>query len=101
MSAIREIRKYKIESYPGSGDYTSCQWAIPKGSIFLDLQMQDGIPVMWWDCPLDDEPKDWPLITLLVVGTGPPGRVEELIDYLGTFQDEGFVGHVYIWGPTP
>jgi hypothetical protein len=89
-----EIRKYEIR-------IPDFKLAIPQGSKLLDLQMQNGIPVMWWDCPLNQDPLNHTLFTFVVVPTGPPGKDERLTGYLGTFQDGGFVGHVYIANETP
>ena len=84
----RVILKYALD--PATGG----QHAIPRGSVFLDLQVQRDVPVMWWSVPAKpDPPKEWPLRTFLIAPTGSPGYVDHL-HYVGTFQLGGFVGHV-------
>lgn len=92
LSTSRLVLKYAID--PGAG----AQHAIPCGSRFLSLQVQDGIPVMWWAVPTDaGEPRTWPLRTFAVVPTGGPGYDSEVFTYVGTFQLGSFVGHVFGW----
>lgn len=91
----RVIFKYQLD--PASGG----QYAIPRDSRFLALQMQDDVPTMWWSVPAVPEPRqDWPLRTFSVAPTGPPGYTDNL-HYVGTFQIGGFVGHVLSWEPVP
>lgn len=73
------------------------QHSIPAGSHFLDLQVQDGVPVMWWSVPADPDVE--PLLrTFTIVPTGFPGTLDDLL-YVGTFQLGAFVGHVFAWEP--
>jgi hypothetical protein len=75
--------------------------AIPDGSFFLSLQMQHGLPVMWWSVPAEpDFPNRWPVRTFEIAPTGPPGYAAGLY-YVGTFQLGGFVGHVMSREPVP
>lgn len=102
----RLIFKYKIDPTGGA------QHAIPEGSTFLDLQMQDKDVVMWWSVPFDDMPlagdmseeakevrSRWPLRTFTICPTG--GRYNTNLFYVGTFQINGFVGHVMSYEPIP
>ena len=89
-SKVRYVLKYALDPATGA------QHAMPKGSLFLALQVQDDVPVMWWSVPSDDDPSSWPLRTFSVVPTGPPGYTPNL-HYVGTFQLGGFVGHVMAW----
>lgn len=105
----RLILKYELD--PTSGG----QHAIPEGSRFLDLQVQQDRPVMWWSVPKDQVPppldlsepskemrRDWKLRTFTICRTGGPGYIEESVRYVGTFQlADGFVGHVLSWEPVP
>jgi hypothetical protein len=89
----RVVLKYPL--HPATGG----QHAIPKGSRFLALQVQNDQPVMWWSVPADaGSPQDWPLRTFTIVPTGPPGYLDKFW-YVGTFQLGGFVGHVHSWEP--
>lgn len=89
-SYVRYVLKYALD--PATGG----QYAIPRGSRFLSLQVQNGVPVMWWDVPSGSGPKDSQLRTFSVCPTGPPGHTDNL-HYVGTFQLGGFVGHVMSW----
>lgn len=90
------VLKYQLD--PAAGG----QHAIPKDSRFLDLQMQGDVPTMWWSVPANAEPpQDWPLRTFLVVPTGAPGYDADRVHYVGTFQLDGFVGHVFCWEEVP
>lgn len=103
MSTARIIFKYELDPTNGG------QHAIPHGSRFLDLQVQDGKPVMWWSVPKSEVPSSgdssdvakarrraWPLRTFSIAPTGAPGYVGDL-HYVGTFQLGTFVGHVLSW----
>ncbi len=88
MSGLRFIFKFSLD--PAAGG----QHAMPADARFLDLQVQDGVPVMWWSVPHHHEPQaEWPLRTFTIAVTGGPGHSEGL-HYVGTFQLGGFVGHV-------
>lgn len=90
-----QIRKYAIDLASMGAHH-----AIPEGAVFLDLQVQRGVPVMWWSVPDGDVPTT--IRTFSVAPTGPPGYTDGL-RYVGTFQleDEGFVGHVLAWEEVP
>jgi hypothetical protein len=91
----------QIFRYPINLEMMGAQYAIPLGSLFLDLQVQDGVPVMWWSVPMDGNPPgDWPLRSFQVCPTGPPGYADNM-HYVGTFQIGSFVGHVMSWEPIP
>lgn len=82
---MRLIWKYEVKS--GAFEHM-----MPKHAWFLDLQMQDGAPRMWFEVDEDNvrEPRRF-----LSVPTGltpvPFGSI-----YMGTFQPEpGLVFHTY------
>ena len=92
MSDNRVVLKYELD--PATGG----QHAIPHGSRFLSLQVQAGVPVMWWSVPaVPGAPSTWPLRTFSIVPTGGPGYIDAVLTYVGTFQLGGFVGHVFGW----
>ena len=105
----RKIFKYAIEM-----DNLGCQQhAIPNGSIFLDLQVQNGVPVMWWSVPTDQLPSpndlsekaqeirsSWKLRTFATCPTGDPGYTDNM-HYVGTYQLGAFVGHLMSWEEIP
>lgn len=95
QSDSRIVLKYALDAATGG------QHAIPKGSRFLALQMQGLRPVMWWSVPKepDEFPNAWPLRTFSVVTTGGAGYNANVFTYVGTFQLEAFVGHVFCWEP--
>lgn len=105
------ILKYPLDPATGGPDM-SWQHAIPAGSRFLSLQVQRGIPCMWWSVPkseipwpddMSDEAKTrraaWPLRTFSVVPTGSSGYIDGRLTYMGTFLiiAEEFVGHLFCW----
>lgn len=92
----RYIFKYQLNEAHGG------QHHIPADSWFLDLQVQNGVPTMWWSVPADSgEPSRWwPLRTFTIAPTGPPGHVGSL-HYVGTFQLGEYVGHVLSHEPIP
>lgn len=64
----------------------------PAGKItkWLDVQLQQGVPTLWYEVDLSH-----PLVqdrTVTVVGTGHEFEGGE---YIGTFQDGMFVFHAY------
>jgi len=66
--------------------------SLPKGTKFLDVQMQGGMPQLWGLCNPENEKEDR---TILMFGTGNPVKDEG--EYIGTFQmEEGaLVFHVF------
>lgn len=92
------MRRYifKFGLHPSDGGL----FRIPEGSFFLDLQVQDGQPVMWWSVPARAPPiSSWTRRTFEVVPTGAPGYEDG--HYVGTFLLGGFVGHVLSREPFP
>lgn len=81
------IWKYQID--PAG----TTQHKIPDGSVFLDLQLQGTLPVMWWLVP-EGEYQTCP-INFFVYGTGIAGDDINDKHYVGTFQVGSFVGHVF------
>ena len=84
---MRKIYKYEL---PVDGGIIAIKQCIIK---ILNIQEQNGIPVMWAIVDPDDEVVE-PL-KIIAIGTGwelPTG----LEDYLGTAQDEyGFIWHYF------
>ena len=84
---MRKIYKYEL---PVDGSIIAIKQYIIK---ILNIQEQNGIPVMWAIVDPDDEVVE-PL-KIIAIGTGwelPTG----LEDYLGTAQDEyGFIWHYF------
>jgi hypothetical protein len=67
---------------------------IPKGARFLDLQMQDGIPVAW---ALVDPRAEREELKLYMIGTG--WDCEDEVggsEYLGSIQNNGLVFHFFV-----
>ena len=69
---------------------------IPKGAKFLTVNLQRGIPCLWFEVD-----SDAPKIASRIVTVGTGHRVDWMssaMKYLGTYQqlDGEFIGHVYI-----
>lgn len=64
---------------------------IPEGSFLCDVQVQNGVPTMWWSVPRTGVASKER--TFVVETTGSPNGYAGL-HYVGTFQTEWFVGHV-------
>lgn len=71
----------------------------------LCVQMQRGVPCLWamvTEHPLEVTSLVGPLMclgvvaTVLVTGKGYSDLAERIGEYVGTFQDGGFVGHVFV-----
>jgi hypothetical protein len=67
-----------------------------RNSIFLDVQMQDGVPCMWFIVD-DEEPKE--IRDFVIYGTGHPvpDGEQEIGIYRGTFMEYhgGLVWHIF------
>lgn len=67
-------------------------WELPVTALFLSMQVQRGVPVAWFLYDTEHPKVGMPVI---VIGTG-----HEIADvpgcYIGTYQDGGFVGHVFL-----
>ena len=84
---MRKIYKYEL---PVDGGIITIKQCIIK---ILNIQEQNGIPMMWAIVDPDDEVIE-PL-EIIAIGTGWE-LPTELDDYLGTAQDEyGFVWHYF------
>lgn len=94
---IRVIYKYELDPTTGG------QFGMPPGAQFVDLQMQNGKPVMWWSLPYEETRQEdhshWELRTFCIAVTGRPGYAADGLHYVGTFQSvfglTTFVGHVF------
>lgn len=66
---------------------------LPEGAEILDVQMQDDKPVLW-AMVNPQRPTIHQAFRLVVTGqsVGPETKRE---NYVGTFQDRGFVGHLF------
>jgi len=85
---------WKQELIAGVGKQT---FRLPHNSHILYLAMQDSVPCIWFLTDPESEPCDW---TFTTVGTGHYienyGLEDDLnLDYIGSYQFEGFVGHVF------
>jgi hypothetical protein len=67
---------------------------IPKDALFLSVQLQHGVPMMW--CEVNT---DLPMESryLYLTGTGTPIPEDENLSYIGTFQtgDGTLVFHLF------
>ncbi len=75
---------------------------IPKGSVVISAQVQDGVICLWAEVDTD-KPLVEPLV--YVVGTGQPlpeqecwfdGDEQHFNLYIDTVQLNGFVWHIYV-----
>lgn len=70
---------------------------MPAGSRILQtVQIQDGKVVIWAFCPMTDNTEK---VTVMTFGTGnriPDEITNEKLIYIGTYQKEWFVGHVFL-----
>lgn len=64
---------------------------LPVGAEILTIQLQNGEPHIW--VKLDDEELDTEEHSFTVVGTG--WKLGEIGNYLGTWQQNGLVWHVF------
>ena len=64
---------------------------LPVGAEILTIQLQNGEPYIW--VKLDDEELDIEEHSFIVVGTG--WNLGEIGNYLGTYQTNGLVWHVF------
>lgn len=68
------------------------EFDLPLGAEFLTLQVQHGVPTLWWRvCP--DEKRVKTRVT--IVGTGHVFDSLDLGRYLGTWQEGPFVWHAF------
>lgn len=65
---------------------------IPRGAKPLALQVQHGVPTVWWMCS-KEEPVE--ARKLIVLGTGWGFDSTTVGKYLGTWQDAPFVWHLF------
>lgn len=66
---------------------------LPRGAIFLSVQVQRNQPVMWFQ--VFDETTYFDDRQFEIIPTGVSGTFDRLM-YLGTFQlFDAFVGHLY------
>lgn len=60
---------------------------VAAGSKFLSLQMQNGVPTIWYLTDPISGPSEW--WTILCFGTGHPIEVNVRKEFLGTVQMNG------------
>ena len=68
---------------------------MPRGARALDVQVQDGWPVMW---ALVDPTQPYDKYRVDVIPTGVWYDLPNIMTYVGTFQLNGDVGHVFFAG---
>ncbi len=94
---MRTIHKFPCS--PGNGrNAGEFELEMPRNSDILCVQTQHGYPYVW--AIVDDEaPKG--MRRFVVVGTGwdLPADIGRS-DYIGTYQDGGFVWHVFATKPN-
>lgn len=97
----RIIYKYPLKQLPGMGEKIETV----KGAKLLTLQMQKcgadypdpmlqnkSIPMLWFECDPDEAARETHIFFIIPTGQTFPGQGAS---YVGTFQDDWFVGHVY------
>lgn len=102
IMGLKRIYKYELPTLP------LFSIALPVGSVFLDLQVQNNAPMLWVLVPYEElgKPSDPPLeYKVRSFATFTTGRAADVDDhggypvYVGTYQidDHGrvFVGHVF------
>jgi hypothetical protein len=57
--------------------------AMPPGALFLDIQVQNGVPCLW--ALVDETKQDYEDRSIAIYGTGHP-LPEELGKYIASFQ---------------
>lgn len=65
---------------------------LPRGARALSLQVQRGVPCVWWICD-PDAPRE--TRALVVRGTGEPFSLLSASLYVGTWQDGNYVWHLF------
>jgi len=66
---------------------------LPVNSKFLTIQMQDGVPCLWYEHNSNSVTDKFNIYTF---GTGHEiTHTDNKISYLATYQSGIFVGHVY------
>lgn len=71
---------------------TSFKHLVPEGARFLAVQVQDGSPQMWL---LVDPERPRVKMNFRVVATGEEFEAGAVAEYLGTFQVEWTVWHLF------
>ena len=87
----RVIYKYALRIGP-------TEIELPKGSEFVDLQVQGLVPTVWFSVPADEN-IGRARRRFEVIATGQPHEMLLGDVCLGSFQVEGFVGHVVMRAP--
>jgi len=86
---MTSIWKYRLPCEPGDGIKPV---KVPGGAELLCMQLQDDIPTLWFrvtpDAPLMDR-------LFQVVATGQSMGDDKLRSYVGTWQEDGLVWHVF------
>lgn len=84
---------YVIHKFPIDPALGGDVW-LPRGALFLDLQVQRNVPVLWFVVPAENLP-DEVMLQFTVVGTGQRFDQGQFAEYIKTFQLGAFVGHVW------
>lgn len=82
---MRTIYKYQL-------DITDAQFINASGFRPLYVDLQHGFPCLWAEVDTD---RGLESERIYIVGTGNPVPLSDSIQYVGTFQQEEFVWHVY------
>lgn len=80
---MKTIFKYPLHANPS-------YLTLSRDCKILSVQVQDKVPTVWEEYDPSQEPQE---VTFVIAPTG--GFVPENAEYVGTFQDDWFVGHVY------
>lgn len=85
------MKDWQIWKFPLEWDYgREAEVEMPKGAEILTLQVQHGIPCLWARlCPAREKVKR----RFSVIGTG--WDFDGAGAYVGTYQQDGFVWHVF------
>lgn len=68
---------------------------IPRGAKPLTVQLQNGIPYVW----VQVQPGEEKVVhRFYIMGTGCPHDSNKIGEYVGTWQKDGFVWHLFFEG---
>lgn len=90
------IYKYNLSKW----DSGTIEVEIPKGAKILTMKLQGSQPVLWALVSVPKNPEYKPanetrMFKVIATGQEIELGCNERLDYIGTFQHNGFVGHVF------